>query len=355
MDDLASKITKWYIENKRMLPWREDREPYHVWISEIMLQQTRIEAVLSYYKRFMKELPTIQGLAMVNEDKLLKLWEGLGYYNRARNLKKAAIMIMEKYQGKFPSTYEEILSLPGIGEYTASAISSICFSLPEVTIDGNVLRVYTRVFEDSCVIDSEKEKKRIRNHLMQIVPSCSGDFNEGLMELGETICIPTGIPKCDLCPLHSLCLSRKHGTSLKYPVRLEKKEKKIEHYTVFIFYYQNYFLLEKRIDTGLLHGLWQFPNIEGMITKEEVERYCRNLNISPLQIEKGVSYTHIFTHKKWVMNSYYIEISTKDKDKLTGVFVTEEERNKNYSLPGAFQPFQEDFLERGKHENSSYK
>ena len=346
MKDLAEKITDWYVEHKRSLPWRKDKDPYHVWISEIMLQQTRIEAVVSYYHRFLKELPTIHDLASVEEEKLLKLWEGLGYYNRARNLKKAAVIITEKYHGKFPTTYEDILSLPGIGEYTASAIASICFSLPEVTIDGNVLRVYTRVFEDGSVIDLEKEKRRIRNTLMKIVPSCSGDFNEGFMELGETICIPGGIPKCSECPLYDICLSRKHGTSLKYPVRLEKKEKKLEHYTVFIFYYKNYFLLEKRVDTGLLHGLWQFPNVEGTILQEEVERYCRNLDIEPLKIEIGISYTHIFTHKKWVMNSYYIEISQKDKNKLTGVFVTKREREEHYSLPGAFQPFQNDFLER---------
>ena len=347
MKDLAKKITDWYVAHKRNLPWRKDRNPYHVWISEIMLQQTRLEAVTSYYQRFIKELPTIQDLAFVDEERLLKLWEGLGYYNRARNLKRAAIIITEKYHGKFPTTYEEILSLPGIGEYTASAIASICFSLPEVTIDGNVLRVYTRVFEDDSVIDLEKEKKKIRNVLMKIVPSCSGDFNEGLMELGETICIPGGVPKCGDCPLYDMCLSRKHGTSLKYPVRLEKNEKRVEHYTVLVFYYQNYFLLEKRLDTGLLHGLWQFPNLEGSISQEKVERYCKNLDITPLKIEKGISYTHIFTHKKWVMNSYYIEVSRNDKHKLSGVFVTAQEREENYSLPGAFQPFQNDFLERG--------
>ena len=165
MKDLAEKITDWYVEHKRSLPWRKDKDPYHVWISEIMLQQTRIEAVVSYYHRFLKELPTIHDLASVEEEKLLKLWEGLGYYNRARNLKKAAVIITEKYHGKFPTTYEDILSLPGIGEYTASAIASICFSLPEVTIDGNVLRVYTRVFEDGSVIDLEKEK--IIVHLMK--------------------------------------------------------------------------------------------------------------------------------------------------------------------------------------------
>ncbi len=350
MENWAKKITIWYEKNKRELPWRKDKDPYHVWISEIMLQQTRIEAVLSYYKRFMKELPTVKDLAMVEDEKLMKLWEGLGYYNRARNLKKAAIMVMEKYHGNFPSTYEEILSLPGIGEYTASAIASICFSLPEVTIDGNVLRVYTRVYEDSCTIDLAKERKRIRKNLMEIVPQNSGDFNEGLMEIGETICIPAGVPKCSQCPLYDECLSRKNKTSLNYPVRLVKKEKPIEYYTVFIFYYQDYFFIEKRKKRGLLYGLWQFPNVEGFPSTEEIKRYSRNLGLDIVKIDKGITYTHVFTHKKWNMKSYYIEVSSKNIEQSSGVFVTEDERKKNYSLPGAFQPFQRNFLERRKKE-----
>lgn len=350
MKNLGNKIVKWYEENKRDLPWRRDKDPYHVWISEIMLQQTRIESVCSYYQRFMEVLPTIQDLAFVEEEKLLKLWEGLGYYNRVRNLKKAALILVEKYHGKFPSTYEEILSLPGIGEYTASAISSICFSLPEVTIDGNVLRVYTRVCEDACVIDLEKEKKRIRSILMEIVPKDSGAFNEGLMELGETICIPNGAPKCEQCPLFSECLSRKNHTYFNYPIRLDKKAKKLETYTVFIFYYQDYFLIEKRKEMGVLHGLWQFPNRTGFLSKKEVVRLCRDFGIPVVKIESGISYTHIFTHKKWIMKSYYIEIASIGRGRFEGVFVTEEQRNRDYSLPGAFQPFQKDFLDRRKTE-----
>lgn len=345
MKELSDKITKWYLENKRDLPWRKDQNPYHVWISEIMLQQTRIEAVLSYYQRFMKELPTIESLSKVEDDKLLKLWEGLGYYNRARNLKKAAIEIMEKHHGTFPNTFEEIISLPGIGEYTASAISSICFSLPEVTIDGNVLRVYTRVFEDNSIIDQEKTRKQIREKLMKIVPKNSGDFNEGLMELGETICLPNGIPKCEICPLKDLCQSRKNKTSLNYPVKNPKKEKKIEHLTVFMLIKENKILIEKRMQEGVLQGLWQFPNINQVMTKKEVEEYCNYKNIHPIKIEKGISYTHIFTHKKWVMNSYIITLDNKEN--LEGIFVTKEMMEEAYSIPGAFQPFKNDFIKRG--------
>ncbi len=344
MTELSDKITKWYLENKRDLPWRKDKDPYHVWISEIMLQQTRIEAVLSYYKRFMETLPTIESLSKVEDDKLLKLWEGLGYYNRARNLKKAAIKIIEDYNGIFPSTFEEIISLPGIGEYTASAISSICFSLPEVTIDGNVLRVYTRVFEDDSIIDQEKTRKKIREKLMKIVPENSGDFNEGLMELGETICLPNGIPKCERCPLKDLCLSRKHKTSLKYPIKNPKKDKKTEHLTVFLFIKENQILIEKRMEEGVLQGLWQFPNMNGVMSKKDVEEYCNYQNIHSVKIEKGISYTHIFTHKKWIMDSYIITLDNKEN--LGGIFVTKEMMEEAYSIPGAFQPFKKDFIKR---------
>ncbi len=345
MKELVNRIIKWYQKNQRMLPWREDKDPYHVWISEIMLQQTRIEAVLSYYKRFMKEIPTIYDLASIDDEKLMKLWEGLGYYNRARNLKKAALFIVDNYHGQFPSTYEEILLLPGIGEYTASAISSICFSLPEVTVDGNVLRVYTRLFEDSCNIDKEKEKGRIRQKLMEIVPKNSGDFNQGLMELGETICVPNGIPKCDCCPLKEFCLSRRHQTSLQYPVRSQKKEKKLEHFTVFLFEIHHKIFIEKRMEEGLLKGLWQFPNFNQKMTKEDVIEYCKYKNIPFKSIEKGISYTHVFTHKKWMMDSYIIEIK-EEKNDFLGVFVTEEDFKQNYSFPGAFQPFKNDWIQR---------
>lgn len=346
MEKLGDIIVEWYQKNRRDLPWRGDLDPYHVWVSEIMLQQTRIEAVRSYYERFMRYLPTIQDLANVEEERLLKLWEGLGYYNRARNLKKAAIQIVEKFHGNFPSTYGEILSLPGIGEYTASAISSICFSLPEVTIDGNVLRVYTRLFEDSRIIDSESERKKIRAHLMGIAPPKIGFFNEGLMELGETVCLPKGIPKCEKCPLNNLCLSRKHGTVLEFPHRLPKKEKKVEYHTVFIFFFRNQFFIEKREESGVLHGLWQFPNCNQILTEKEVLEYCKLKGLSRVKIEEGISYTHIFTHKKWVMHSYFIEIQVCDLEKFTGVFVIENDLVDRYSLPSAFQPFRIAFCQR---------
>ncbi len=346
MDQIAEKIVTWYQQNKRDLPWRENINPYHVWISEIMLQQTRIEAVRAYYERFMIELPTIEALSKVSENRLLKLWEGLGYYNRAKNLKKSAIEIMEKFHGTFPNTYEEILSLPGIGEYTASAIASFCFALPEVTIDGNVLRVYTRLFEDASIIDSNSTKKRIREDLMKRIPHGqeSGDFNAGWMELGETICLPGGVPKCTLCPLQQECLSRKHGTMMKYPVRKEKKEKKIESLTVFLYRKGKKFYIEKRKEKGILSNLWQFPNKEGFLNRHEVEEDCFQKKISYKKIEKSIAYTHTFTHKKWEMQSYIIEVSSF----FPGTWVTEEELEESYSLPSAFQPFKKILIKKGE-------
>ena len=201
MKEIAEKLIKWYEENQRQLPWRKEPTPYHVWISEIMLQQTRIEAVKKYYETFMKELPTIESLAKVDEEKLLKLWEGLGYYSRARNLKKAAILVQEKYEGKMPSSYSELLQLPGIGEYTAGAIASICFQEQVPAIDGNVLRVVARLTANSQDILLPQVKKQITNQVKQILPKQAGKFNQAIMELGETICIPKGNINCNECPI----------------------------------------------------------------------------------------------------------------------------------------------------------
>lgn len=346
MNQITRKIISWYQQNKRDFPWREDMDPYHVWISEVMLQQTRIEAVRSYYERFMQELPTIDALAEVEEEKLLKLWEGLGYYNRARNLKKSAILIKEKYHGIFPRTYEEILSLPGIGEYTASAIASLCFSIPKVTIDGNVLRVYTRLFEENSIIDLASTKKKIGAHLLKLIPKGkeSGDFNAGLMELGETICLPNGVPQCFLCPLQSECKAKKHHTVMNYPVRKKKKEKQVEKLTVLLFHKEDQFYIEKRKEKGVLSNLWQFPNLEGFLSEDEVKEYCVKEKIFYQKIKKSITYTHVFTHKKWEMQSYIIEVTQP----FLGTWVREEDLEQSYSIPSAFQPFKKIIIEEGE-------
>ena len=332
MKEIVNTLLDWYSKNKRELPWRKDTNPYHVWISEIMLQQTRIEAVIHYYERFMKRLPTIQDLSEVSEDELLKLWEGLGYYSRARNLKKAAMMIMKDYQGIFPSEYQSILHLPGIGEYTAGAISSICFQLKEIAIDGNVMRVYCRLQNQDLDVSDLKVKKKIGEEIRKILPTESGNFNQAIMELGETICIPGGIPRCEICPLKDYCKAHLKGKESLLPRKIIKKEKKEEEYTVFLIQYQDLFALRKR-ETGLLKNLWEFPNQEGVLSKQEIQKL-----FSTSMIEEGIKNTHIFTHKKWNMHSYFMRVEKR----LEGyVWVSLQDMEKDYALPTAFKPFWE--------------
>lgn len=333
MKKIVDPLLKWYLENKRTFPWREDKDPYHVWISEIMLQQTRIEAVLNYYDRFMKRLPTIQSLSEVEEDELLKLWQGLGYYSRARNLKKAAQKMINDYQGEFPKNYEDILKLPGIGEYTAGAISSICFGLPEVAIDGNVMRVYSRVANVDIDITSPKERKKIASKIKQILPKNSGDFNEAIMELGEVICIPNGLPKCEICPLKEICKAHILGRESSLPRKAIKKEKQEEDYTVFLMKCNGKIAIQKR-ESGLLKNMWEFPNEIGFLSIEQVkEKFSQVKSIKP-----SISNTHIFTHKKWYMKSYLIEL---DKEIEPFQWVSLEEIEKDYAIPTAFFPFLE--------------
>lgn len=261
LEQIVKPIVKWYQEQEKILPWKQDKEPYHIWISEIMLQQTRIEAVKKYYTRFMKELPTIQHLAKVSDEKLLKLWEGLGYYNRAKNLKKAAIQIEENYKGQMPTSYAELLNLSGIGEYTAGAIASISYQEKVPAVDGNVLRVVSRVLASKDDVLSSETKKRITKKLLEIMPDESGDFNEGLMELGEKICLPNTIPLCEKCPIQQFCIANKENLTNEIPVRIKKQKRKIEKRTVFIVKYKDEIAIRKREKTGILANLYEFPNV----------------------------------------------------------------------------------------------
>lgn len=337
MEDYINQLLTWYLKNKRNLPWRIDHDPYHVWISEVMLQQTRIEAVVRYYERFMNKIPTVFHLASVSEEILLKLWEGLGYYSRARNLQKAACYIVEHYKGIFPSTYDEIIALPGIGEYTASAIASICFREKCATVDGNVLRVYTRFFNDHSNVSIGKEKIRIRHELEKVMPDESGDFNEALMEVGEIICVPKGEPNCDRCPLRDGCISRKESTYLDLPVKNLKKEKKEFDYTILIFKYKNKIAIRKRSAEGLLAQLWEFPNLNGNYGVRKLRNYLDHQSISYRSVKKFISNVHVFTHQRWNMISYIIELA----DCFESDFIFEEVAviKDNYAIPTVFQPF----------------
>lgn len=343
---IAEYLVEWYPEHARDLPWRKDKEPYHVWLSEIMLQQTRVEAVKAYYKRFLEELPTIEALANVEEDRLLKLWEGLGYYNRAKNLKKAAVTIMEQRNGEFPRTYEEILSLSGIGEYTAGAISSICYELPVPAVDGNVLRVCSRVMEDDENIDKPAGKKKFRDELKKVYPigKC-GIFTQSLMELGATVCLPNGMPKCEECPLRDICLANQHGTWQNYPVREPKKKRKIEEKTVFLFRCGDRIAIRKRTENGLLSGMWEFPNltVEKPMNEQQAADAAGEFEVNPKQIHMNYSYTHIFSHVEWRMTAY---IMTCQKMAPEFLWVTLEELKGQIAMPSAFKIFQE-LLEEG--------
>lgn len=334
---VAEYLIDWYPSHARDLPWRKDKNPYHVWLSEIMLQQTRVEAVKEYYKRFLEALPGIEDLADVEEDRLLKLWEGLGYYNRARNLKKAAITIVEDMNGRFPDTYEGILSLAGIGEYTAGAIGSICFELPTPAVDGNVLRVYTRVMEDSSNIDKQSTKKMIREQLAAVYPKGQcGTFTQSLMELGATICLPNGTPKCEACPLQSICLAGKHGTWQQYPVRDEKKGRRLEDKTVFVLQCGDRIAVRKRSNKGLLSGMWEFPNVEGILIEQQAADVAAQWKTAPEQMKMNYNYTHVFSHVEWRMTAYYLACRRMCEQFQ---WVTMDELEHEVAMPSAFRPF----------------
>ncbi len=340
-------LLRWYRDNRRFLPWREDPAPYHVWISEIMLQQTRVEAVKEYYRRFLNELPDIASLATVREERLLKLWEGLGYYNRARNLQKAAVMIVEKYQGNMPDTYEELLKLPGIGAYTAGAIASIAFGADVPAVDGNVLRVITRVTGDDSDISNESVKKRMAGELQKVLPrGQSGTFNQALMDLGAMICLPHGHPKCGQCPWKQLCIASREDLTDRIPYKPPKKQRTLEKKTVLVIRLKGGVLLHKRPDKGLLAGLYELPSMKGHCKKEDVLDYVRELGFSPIYIEPLPSAKHIFTHKEWLMEAYLVradELSeTKDITKKDGRWhlASPEETEKGYPIPSAFSAYE---------------
>lgn len=334
---LPTALLPWFSENARNLPWRQDKEPYHVWVSEIMLQQTRVEAVKGYYARFMQELPTIQALAETSEEKLFKLWEGLGYYNRARNLQRAAKQIIEQHEGIFPRQYEEILNLPGIGEYTAGAISSICFEQPEPAVDGNVLRVISRMTEQFTPIDNPSYKKQIAADLRAIYPQGQcGAFTQSLMELGATVCIPNGAPKCQDCPANAFCLARKHGTQDQLPIKSQKKSRRVEEKTVFVFSCDGKKGICQREKKGLLAGLWQFPNIEGTLDLQQAAKWAEQWGVEPDRLEQILVKSHIFTHVEWKMTCYYFTCNHQ-QDCFT--WATADELLEKYALPTAFRIF----------------
>ena len=307
---LTEPLLVWFRQNARDLPWRRTEDPYRIWVSEIMLQQTRVAVVLGYYARFLEAFPSVEALAVAPEDRLMKLWEGLGYYSRARNLQRAAKAVVE--MGGFPDTYEGLLALPGIGDYTASAIASAAFGRREAAVDGNVLRVVTRLTDCHDDILDPKTKKAIREHVQSVMPETAADiriFNQATMELGATVCVPNGPPKCELCPVRDLCLGRIRGTAETLPVKKPKKARRVEEKTVFLLLREDRVALCRRPDTGLLAGLWEFPNVEGTLDEENAPAQVVAWGLEPKAWKNRLTAKHIFTHVEWHMTGYTLEVA----------------------------------------------
>lgn len=338
--EIPALLIPWYSRHARDLPWRKDREPYHVWLSEIMLQQTRVEAVKGYYARFLSAVPDIATLARADAELLHKLWEGLGYYARVRNLQQAAIQIMQEHGGQFPTDYASVRALHGIGDYTAGAICSICFDLPTPAVDGNVLRVISRLQKDDRCTDDSTVKRSIREELADIYPVPGAGFmTQALMELGATVCVPNGSPHCEACPLSGVCLAYLDGSWANYPVRAKKKQRRIERLTVFVLNCGGSFALRKRCAEGLLADLWEYPNVPDHLEAQAALDRAAEWGVHPRGIEKQLHRTHIFTHIQWDMRCYYLTCSARSD---AFVWADASELERKYALPTAFRIFRED-------------
>ena len=339
LPSLTAPLLAWYRAAGRPLPWREGRTPYHVWISEIMLQQTRIEAVIPYYHRFLAAFPTVAALAAADEERLLKLWEGLGYYSRARNLKRAAEVIVRDYGGELPRDPVALRRLPGIGDYTAGAIASIAYGIPVPAVDGNVLRVLARLTADSRDVLSPAFRREATAALAALYPTAPGDataMTEALMELGETVCIPNGAPHCDACPLRDLCRAREEGRTAELPFRAKRTARTVERRTVLLLTLRGRVGIFRRPPEGLLGGLWEFPSADGTLPEAEVRELLAGWGLTPTAIRRGPDAKHIFTHREWHMTSYLIELSDEGGG-LT--FADRRELRTIYAIPTAFRTF----------------
>ena len=338
---MGKPLVEWYRKNKRELPWRDIDDPYRIWVSEIMLQQTRVEAVKPFYARFLNALPTVSDLAAVEEDKLLKLWEGLGYYNRVRNMQKAAHQIMEIHGGEFPREFEAIRGLTGIGNYTAGAIGSFAFGIPKPAVDGNVLRVISRITGSYDDIMKASTKTKVEEQLSEVIPKDAAcDFNQGLIELGAIVCVPNGAPKCEACPLAHICEARQKGIEMELPVKKKAKARKIEKKTVFIFKDGENVAIKKRPKKGLLAGLYELPNVEGELTQDEALAYSRSIGLAPLHIKPLGEAKHIFSHVEWQMTGYSIRVDELEKSCTENMlFIHPEEVQNEFPIPAAFEKY----------------
>lgn len=354
LEYIVEPLLVWYEQNLRSLPWRDEPEPYRVWVSEIMLQQTRVEAVKPYFKRFLEALPTIRHLAEAKEDELLKLWEGLGYYNRVRNMQKAARIVMEAYGGTMPADYELLLKLPGIGSYTAGAVASISYGIAVPAVDGNVLRVLSRVTGDDSDVLHPGTKKKYEELLKEIIPKDkAGMFNQALMELGAIVCVPNGEPKCTRCPWRAFCKAKAEDLIHVIPRKAKKKPRKIEEKTILIIRPGNQVVIKKRPEKGLLAGLYEFPSLEGRRNEKDVLTYLEGLGYRPLHIKQLEEAKHIFSHIEWHMTGYAVKVEEMDfakgesdgrmekspDEKREHLFVLPKDINQIYAIPAAFEAY----------------
>lgn len=335
-------LLEWYHKNQRDLPWRHTKDPYRIWLSEIMLQQTRVEAVKPYYARFLEVCPNIGALAELPEDQLMKLWEGLGYYSRARNLQRAAKTVMAEYGGKMPHTYNDLRRLSGIGDYTAGAIASIAFGERVPAIDGNVLRVLSRVCGFYDDIARPETKSKWRGELAPFVPEDAGDFTQALIELGACVCVPNGEPRCAECPLRAVCYAANEGKCDELPQKSAKKPRRIEQKTVLLIRDGNRTALHKRPAKGLLAGLYELPNVAGHLAESDLPEYIRAIGFEPLRIVRIDDAKHIFTHVEWHMIAYDVRIAAEfdGYHGASGLFlVPNDALHKTYAIPSAFSAY----------------
>lgn len=341
-NNLGNKLVNWYRQNKRSLPWRDTGNAYDVWLSEIMLQQTRIEAVKPKFFLFKATYPTIEDLAQADDDQLLRVWEGLGYYSRARNLKKCAQILVDQYQGQLPQEYNQLIKLPGIGPYTAGAISSIAYHKPHSAVDGNVLRIFARLFEITEDIRDNKIKTDLQNNIDAFLlenPTLSSNFNQGCMELGEVICIPNGKPKCNICPLNKECLSLIHDKTDTIPYRSALNKRKIINKTLLIIRDGEHFLIHKRDSSGLLAGMYEFIGIDSFINKKEIITILENQNIYPLKIKKLPDAKHIFTHLEWHMHAFEITVEQIESLEMENYLLLNKTELSTKAIPSAFKKY----------------
>ena len=310
LDLLREPLLRWYATHRRALPWRDAPTPYETWISEIMLQQTRVGAVLPYYERFLRELPDARALAAVSEQRLFKLWEGLGYYSRARNLRRAAQIVADEYGGELPREYAALKALPGIGDYTASAIASIHFGAPEPAVDGNLLRVTARLCGCAEDVTDARVKRRFRDALSAAIDRESpGAWNQAMMDLGATVCLPNGAPLCARCPALPFCAAYRAGMAERLPVRAEKKARRAEERTVFLLRRGNALAVRRRPDKGLLAGLNELPNAAGSLDEAGARLVLAQWGLTPLRLAPCGTAKHVFTHVEWQMKGFSAEVA----------------------------------------------